>query len=481
MSPLTTNQGAPVPDNQHSVTAGTRGPVLLQDHQLIEKLASFVRERTPERVVHAKGAGAFGYFEATADMSAHTKAHLFGAAGRRTPVLARFSTVGGEKGSADADRDPRGFALKFYSEQGNYDLVGNNTPVFFIRDAFKFPDMVHTHKRNPQTNLKDANAFWDFFSHSPESTHMVTILFSDRGTPANFRHMHGFGSHTFKWVNAAGAAVWVKYHFKTEAGIKNLTAEEATRLAGSDPDHATRDLFEHLNRGQVAAWKAYVQIMPFADAQTYRYDPFDVTKVWRYQDYPLIPIGRLVLDRNPQNFYAEIEQAAFSPSNLVPGIEVSPDKLLQGRLFSYPDAHRYRLGTNFAQLPVNQPRVPVTNYQRDGFMRIGDNGGSAVNYEPNSYGGPTENPAVRELPIVLRGVADRTAYPTAGLADDFEQAGMLWRVLKADEQERLVANLAGHLGGAARAIQERQVQHFLKADPSYGARVAQALGIPLRT
>ena len=479
MSDLTTNQGAPVPNNQHSLTAGPRGPVLMQDHQLVEKLASFVRERIPERVVHAKGAGAFGYFEATADMSRHTKAHIFGQVGRLTPALARFSTVGGEKGSADTERDPRGFALKFYTAEGNYDIVGNNTPVFFIRDPFKFPDMVHTHKRNPQTNLKDGNAFWDFFSHSPESTHMVTILFSDRGTPASFRHMHGFGSHTFKWVNAAGEACWVKYHFKTEAGIKNLTGEEAGRIAGSDPDHATRDLFDHIKSGQVAAWKAFVQIMPFADAETYRFDPFDITKVWRYQDYPLIPLGRLVLDRNPQNFYADIEQAAFSPATLVPGVEISPDKLLQGRIFSYADAARYRLGANFAQLPVNQPKVPVANYQRDGAMRIDGNGGPSVNYEPNSYGGPTQVPAAREQPIPLSGVGDRTPYPTAGKADDFEQAGMLWRVLNPDEQDRLVANLAGHMSAATRAIQERQVQHFIKADPAYGTRVAQALGIPL--
>ena len=337
--------------------------------------------------------------------------------------------------------------------------------------------MIHTHKRNPQTNLKDHNAFWDFFSHSPESTHQVTILFSDRGVPATFRHMHGFGSHTFKWVNVKGEACWVKYHFKTETGIKNLTAEESTRLAGSDPDHATRDLFEHIKNGHVAAWKAYVQIMPFADAETYRIDPFDVTKVWLYKDYPLIPLGRLVLDRNPQNFYAEIEQAAFSPSNFVPGIEASPDKLLQGRLFSYPDAHRYRLGTNFQQLPVNQPKVPVHNYQRDGLMRVDDNGGAAVNYEPNSYGGPAQVPSAREKPITLTGPADRTAYPRTGMADDFEQAGMLWRVMKPDEQARLVANIAGHLGGATKEIQQRQLLHFLKADSNYGAKVAQALGL----
>ena len=474
---LTSNFGAPVPDDEHSLTAGERGPVLLQDYQLIEKLAHFDRERIPERVVHAKGAGAFGYFEASADLSRHTKAHLFGAAGRRTPVLVRFSTVGGEKGSADADRDPRGFAIKFYTEEGNYDLVGNNTPVFFIRDPFKFPDMVHTHKRNPQSNLKDPDAFWDFFSRSPESTHMVTVLFSDRGIPRSYREMHGFGSHTFKWVNAQGRACWVKYHFKTETGIANLTAEQAATVAAKDPDNATRDLFEHLKGGGVAAWKAYVQLMPLEDADTYRYDPFDVTKVWRYRDYPLIPIGRLVLDRNPDNFFAQIEQAAFSPANFVPGIEPSPDKLLQGRIFSYPDTQRHRLGPNFAQIPVNCPYAKVHNHQRDGSMRIDGNGGAGPNYSPNGRGGPVADARAAEAPIPLAGTAGRTEYPKAGRADDFEQAGLLYRVMKEDERARLVSNIAGHLSGASPDVQRRQLQHFVRADAEYGARVARALGL----
>jgi len=473
---LTNNFGAPVPDNEHSLSAGERGPLLLQDYLLVEKLAHFDRERIPERVVHAKGAGAFGYFEASADMSNYTRAHLFGHAGRRTPVLVRFSTVGGEKGSADADRDPRGFAIKFYTEHGNYDLVGNNTPVFFIRDPFKFPDMVHTHKRNPQSNLKDPDAFWDFFSRSPESTHMVTVLFSDRGIPRSYRQMHGFGSHTFKWVNADGKSCWVKYHFKTEAGIANLTGSEAAAIAAKDPDHATRDLFEHIRSGKVAAWKAYVQIMPFEDAETYRYDPFDVTRVWRYKDYPLIPIGRLVLDRNPDNFFAEIEQAAFSPANFVPGIEPSPDKLLQGRLFSYPDTQRHRLGANFAQIPVNCPHATkARNYQRDGLMRIDGNGGSSPNYSPNSRGGPISDPAAIEAKAPVQGNIGRTEYPKANRADDFEQAGLLYRVMKEDERARLIANIAGHLSNARIEIQERQLQHFLKADTEYGARVAEAL------
>lgn len=475
---LTNNFGAPVPDNQHSLTAGPRGPILMQDYFLIEKLAHFDRERIPERVVHAKGAGAFGYFETSADMSRYTRAHFLGAAGRRTPVLVRFSTVGGEKGSADADRDPRGFAIKLYTEEGNYDLVGNNTPVFFIRDPFKFPDMVHTHKRHPQSNLKDHNAFWDFFSHTPESTHMVTVLFSDRGTPRTYRNMHGFGSHTFKWVNAEGQAVWVKYHFKTEAGIANLTAEEAAQMAGSDPDHATRDLHEHIRNGGEAAWQAYVQIMPYEDAATYAYDPFDVTKVWLYKDYPLIPIGRLVLNRNPDNFFAQIEQAAFSPANFVPGIEASPDKLLQGRLFSYPDTQRHRLGPNYALIPVNCPHARgLSNYQRDGLMRVDDNGGAAPNYEPNRYGGPQQEPSAREADIELNGVAARTDYPRRD--NDFEQAGMLYRVLTEDARTRLVSNLAGHMRGIDQAVQERQVQHFVKADPEYGRRVAAALGLEI--
>ncbi len=475
---LTNNFGAPLSDNEHSLTAGERGPVLIQDYSLIEKLAHFDRERIPERVVHAKGAGALGWFEASADLSEHTRAHLFGAVGRRTPALVRFSTVGGEKGSADADRDSRGFAIKFYTEEGNYDLVGNNTPVFFIRDPFKFPDMVHTHKRNPQSNLKDPDAFWDFFSRSPESTHMVTILFSDRGIPRSYREMHGFGSHTFKWVNARGRACWVKYHFKTETGIANLAADQAAAIAGSDPDHATRDLFAHIHGGGVAAWRAYVQIMPIADADTYRYDPFDITKVWRFQDYPLIPIGRLVHDRNPSNFYAEIEQAAFSPANFVPGIEPSPDKLLQGRLFSYPDTQRHRLGPNYGLIPVNAARgTGLHNYQRDGAMRVDANGGSAANYSPSGRGGPIADPRVAELAAPVAGTIGRTDYPRAGRADDFGQAGLLYRVLEEDERARLVANLAGHLRNAGVEIQRRQVEHFTRADTEYGARVAKALGL----
>lgn len=479
---LTTQAGAPVPDNQHSLTAGDRGPTLLQDFFLLEKLAHFDRERIPERVVHAKGAGAFGYFEASHDMSAYTRAHLFGQAGRRTPILARFSTVGGERGAADAERDPRGFALKFYTEEGNYDLVGNNTPVFFLRDAFKFPDLVHTHKRNPQSGLKDPNAFWDFHSSAPESLHQITVLFSDRGIPKSFRHMHGFGCHTFRWVNQHGQSTFVKYHFKAEAGIENLTGAEAAEIVGQDPDHAQRDLFTHIAEKKTVAWKAYVQIMPEADTDTYRYDPFDVTKVWRHKDYPLVPIGRLVLDRNPENFFQDIEQAAFSPSNLVPGIEPSPDKLLQGRLFSYPDTQRHRLGPNFNLIPVNCPYAAkrehkVDNYQRDGLMRVDGNGGSSVNYSPNSYQGPVEEPRAMEAPIALGTPSVRREYGQQNRADDFEQAGMLFRLLQADEQQRLIDNISGHLKKAEVSIQKRQVCLFARADAAYGSRVAEALGL----
>lgn len=473
---LTTNSGAPLPENEHTLTAGEAGPALLQDYFLIEKLAHFDRERIPERVVHAKGAGAFGTFECTHDMSAHTRAHLFGEAGRSCRVLARFSTVGGERGAADADRDPRGFAIKFYTEDGNYDIVGNNTPVFFLRDPFKFPDLVHTHKRNPETNLKDPEAFWDFFAGSPESTHQVTVLFSDRGIPANFRQMHGFGCHTFKWVNAEGKACWVKYHFRSENGIENLYGDALQNTLATDPDHATRDLHKSITDKNYPSWQLCVQIMPEHDAVTYHVDPFDVTKVWRYKDYPLIPVGRLVLSENPENFFAQIEQAAFSPSNFVPGIEPSPDKLLQGRIFSYPDTQRHRLGTNYALLPVNCPYGRgVQNYQRDGAMRFDGNGGKAVNYSPNTKGGPKVDRAAMEAPVGTDGPGRRTEYNQENRADDYEQAGLLFRVLKPDEQERLVQNIAGHLGQASRNVQARQLVHFRKADQEYGDRIAKAM------
>lgn len=471
---LTTSSGAPVADNQHSQTAGARGPVLLQDVHLVEKLAHFNRERIPERVVHAKGAGAHGYFEVTHDVTRYTRARFLSGVGKRTPLFVRFSTVGGEKGSADTERDPRGFAIKFYTEEGNYDLVGNNTPVFFIRDPLKFPDFIHTQKRDPQTNLKNPTAMWDFWSLSPESLHQITILFSNRGTPKTYRHMHGYSSHTFQWYNAAGEAVWVKYHFKTEQGIENLRREEAARIAGQDPDDATRDLFAAIESGHVPAWTLYVQIMPLADADTYRFDPFDVTKVWSQKDYPLVPVGRMVLDRNPRNYFADVEQAAFSPGNLVPGIGVSPDKMLQGRLFAYADAHRYRLGANHALLPVNRPQTPAANYQRDGSMRTDENGGSSVYYEPNSFDGPREDAGAAQPPLPVSGFAGSASYDRD---DHYTQAGELYRLLPESERADLIGNIVTAMRGVDRQIQLRQIGHFEKADPEYGARIAAGLGI----
>ncbi|MDQ2103424.1 catalase [Azospirillum isscasi] len=476
MSTLTTASGIPVADNQNSLTAGPRGPVLMQDFHLIEKLAHFNRERIPERVVHAKGAGAYGVFRVTRDVTPYTAAKFLSDVGKETEVFLRFSTVGGEKGSADAERDPRGFALKFYTEDGNYDMVGNNTPVFFLRDPLKFPDFIHTQKRNPATNLKDPTAVWDFFSLSPETMHQLTILFSDRGTPRSYRHMDGFSSHTFSWINAAGERFWIKYHFKTRQGIENLTAEQAVRMAGVDPDHATRDLFASIRDGDFPAWTVSVQIMPELEADSYRINPFDLTKVWPHADYPLVEIGELVLNRNPENFFAEVEQAAFSPANVVPGISFSPDKMLQGRLFSYADAHRYRLGANHQALPVNCPHAAkVRNHQRDGAMRFDGNGGGSPNYEPNSFGGPVQNPAVAEPPLRISGDAAR--YDHRAGNDDYAQAGALFRLIGAEAQERLMDNIAGSLGQAPDFIQQRQLTHFFAADPAYGAGIAKRLGV----
>ncbi|MED4001843.1 catalase KatA [Priestia aryabhattai] len=472
---LTTSWGSPVGDNQNSMTAGSRGPTLIQDVHLLEKLAHFNRERVPERVVHAKGAGAHGYFEVTNNVSAYTKAAFLSEVGKRTPLFVRFSTVAGENGSADTVRDPRGFAVKFYTEEGNYDLVGNNTPVFFIRDAIKFPDFIHTQKRDPRTHLKNPTAVWDFWSLSPESLHQVSILMSDRGIPATLRHMHGFGSHTFKWVNAEGDGVWVKYHFKTEQSVKNLSPDIAAKLAGENPDYHTEDLFNAIEKGDFPSWKLYVQIMPLEDADTYRFDPFDVTKVWSQKDYPLIEVGRMVLDRNPENYFAEVEQATFSPGTLVPGIDVSPDKMLQGRLFAYSDAHRYRVGTNHQALPINRPRNEVNNYQRDGQMRFDDNGGRSVYYEPNSFGGPTESHENKQAAYPVSGVADSVAYDHN---DHYTQAGDLYRLLSEDERTRLVANIVEAMKPVEKEeIKLRQIQHFYKADPEYGTRVADGLGL----
>ncbi|VCU69775.1 Catalase [Pigmentiphaga humi] len=473
---LTTASGAPVADNQNSRTVGRRGPVLLEDFHLIEKLQHFNRERVPERVVHAKGSGAYGVLEVTHDITRYTSADLFSQVGRKTELFIRFSTVGGEKGSADTERDPRGFAIKFYTNEGNWDLVGNNTPVFFVRDGIKFPDFIHTQKRDPATNLKSPTAMWDFWSLSPESLHQVTTLFSDRGTPDGYRHMHGFGSHTFSMINAEGERVWVKYHALTLQGIKNLHPREATRLAGEDPDYAQRDLYRAIERGDFPRWRFCIQVMTEAQARQVRFDPFDLTKVWPHADFPLIDVGTITLNRNPENYFAEVEQAAFSPAAVVRGLGFSPDKMLQARLFAYHDAHLYRVGTNHQLLPVNRPHAPVRTYQRDGAMRLDGNFGGAPNYEPNSYDdAPRQDPAYREAPLAVEGDADRYDHRQGN--DDYTQAGDLFRLMTAEQQALLIDNIVGAMRSVPRAIQERQIAHFAKADPRYGAAVAEGLGI----
>lgn len=472
---MTTHAGIPVADNQNSRTAGPRGPVLIEDFQLIEKMAQFNRERVPERVVHAKGAGAHGTFRVTGDITAYTKAALFSQVGKQTAVFARFSTVAGELGSADTARDPRGFAVKFYTEEGNWDMVGNNTPVFFIRDPLKFSDFIHSQKRDPATGLRSAAMQWDFWSLSPEALHQVTILFSDRGIPDGYRHMNGYSSHTFSLINRGGERFWVKWHFKTMQGIRNLAPAVAARLAGEDADYATRDLYAAIADGHGPRWRVCVQIMTEREADTYPIHPFDLTKVWPHKDHPLIEVGIMELDRAPANVFAEVEQAAFEPSNVVPGMGYSPDKVLQGRLFSYPDAHRYRIGTNYAQLPINRPHGAVNTYHRDGSMRFDDNGKGAPNYEPNSLGGPVDRSEYAEPPLALNGDADR--YDHRAGADDYSQAGDLYRLLDPAERERLVANIVAAMGDVPRQIQLRQVRQFLRADPAYGEGVARGLGL----
>ncbi len=469
---LTTGHGCPLGDKLNSLTAGPRGPILLQDTALIDEIAHFDRERIPERVVHAKGAGAFGYFEVTHDITKYTKAVVFEKVGKRTPIALRFSTVGGESGSADTVRDPRGFAVKFYTENGNWDIVGNNTPIFFIRDPILFPSFIHTQKRNPQTHLKDANAFWDFITLRPETSHQVSFLFSDRGIPDGYRHMNGYGSHTFKLVNAQNQPVYCKFHFKTDQGIKNLPVEQADRLAGQNPDYAIQDLYNSIANGNHPSWTCYIQVMSLGEAEKCSFNPFDVTKVWSHSQYPLIQVGKLVLNRNPSNYFAEVEQIAFAPSHLIPGVEASPDKMLQGRLFSYADTHRHRLGANYLQLPVNCP-FRVRNYQRDGPQTFTDNQTGAPNYFPNSFEGPNHCPAHLETNIVLSGDAKRY---DSGNEDNFSQAGLFWRkVLNEQERTRLIENISGHLINAAEFIQQRGVENFTKCDPDYGRRLSEAL------
>jgi catalase len=472
---MTTAAGNPVGDNQNSLTAGPRGPVLMADYQLMEKMAHFNRERVPERVVHAKGTGAYGKFTVTGDISKYTCAKIFAKVGNSCETFARFSTVAGELGSPDTARDPRAFAVKFYTEEGNWDMVGNNTPVFFIRDPLKFSDFIHSQKRDPQTGMRDNAMQWDYWSLSPESMHQITTLFSDRGIPATLRNMHGFSSHTFSLWNQKGERYWVKWHFKTMQGIKTLTQAEANKIAGEDLDYHRRDLFAAIERGDFPKWRVMVQIMPERDAETYPINPFDLTKVWPHKDYPLVEVGVLELNRNPQNHFAEVEQAAFEPGNMPPGMGASPDKVLQARLLSYPDAHRYRIGVNYAALDVNKPRCPVHHYHRDGQTRFDGNFGSAVNYQPNSFDGPVEDAKYKEPPLKISGDADRYDHRVGN--DDYTQAGNLFRLMSADQKRQLIDNLVGAMRSVPKFVQVRQLKHFYKADPDYGKSVAAGLSV----
>ncbi|AZS73904.1 catalase [Streptomyces lydicus] len=470
----TNNAGVPVESDEHSLTVSPDGPILLQDHYLIEKMAQFNRERVPERVVHAKGAGAYGFFQVTNDVSQFTKADLF-QPGRTTEMLARFSTVAGEQGSPDTWRDPRGFALKFYTQDGNYDLVGNNTPVFFVRDTIKFQDFIRSQKRRPDNGMRDNDMQWDFWTLSPESAHQVTWLMGDRGIPKSYRHMNGYGSHTYMWVNAGGERFWIKYHFKTDQGIDFLTQGDADRIAGEDGDYHRRDLFEAIDGGNAPSWTLYVQVMPFADAPDYRFNPFDLTKVWPHGDYPLIEVGRMTLNKNPEDYFVHIEQAAFEPSNMVPGVGPSPDKMLLGRLFSYADTHRYRIGPNYAQLPPNRPHVPVHSYAKDGPMRY-EPSRAARPYAPNSYGGPAADTLRYGEPAGWEtgGGMVREAYTLRRDDDDFGQPGtMVRQVLDDAARDRLVGNVSGHLlNGVSRPVLDRALQYWRNIDKNVGDRIA---------
>jgi catalase len=473
MAKLTTAAGAPVVDNQNTQTAGPRGPVLLQDVWHLEKLAHFDREVIPERRMHAKGSGAYGSFTVTHDISRYTKAKIFSKVGKQTDLFIRFSTVAGERGAADAERDIRGFAMKFYTEEGNWDLVGNNTPVFFLRDPLKFPDLNHAVKRDPKTNMRSAQNNWDFWTLLPEALHQVTIVMSDRGLPASYRHMHGFGSHTFSLINADNQRFWVKFHFETQQGIKNLSDAEAIELVGRDRESAQRDLFDSIENKDFPRWKMRIQVMPENEAGAYHLNPFDLTKVWPHKDYPLIDVGVLELNRNPENYFAEVEQVAFTPANVVPGISFSPDKMLQSRLFSYGDAQRYRLGVNHHQIPVNAPRCPVHSYHRDGAMRVDGNHGATIGYEPNSKGEWQQQADFSEPPLSIEGAA---AHWDHRVDDDYySQPGNLFRLLTPEKQQLLFDNTARSVGGASREVQQRHIDNCTRADPAYGAGVAAAL------
>ncbi len=476
---MTTTAGAPVSDNQNSITAGPRGPLLMQDWQLIEKLAHQNRERIPERPVHANGWGAYGTFTVTHDISKYTRAKIFEKVGKKTEMIARFSTVAGEVGAADAERDVRGFALKFYTEEGNWDMVGNNTPVFFVRDPVKFPDFIHTQKRHPKTNLRSPTAMWDFWSLSPESLHQITILFSDRGLPTDVRHINGYGSHTYSFWNDAGERHWVKFHFKTQQGHKHWTNEEAAAVVGRTRESTQEDLFGAIENGDFPKWTLYVQLMPEAEAEKTAYNPFDLTKVWPHGDYPLHEVGTMELNRNPENYFAEIEQLAFAPSNMVPGIGHSPDKMLQARIFAYADAHRYRLGTHYEALPVNAPKCPVAHYHKDGKMNFMGQatGNPDAYYEPNSMNGPVEVPDVREPPMRINGDADRYNHREGN--DDYSQPRALWNLFDEGQKARLYSNYAAAMQGVPQNIIDRQLGHFDKIDPAYGDGVRAALGLKL--
>ena len=475
--PLTTTAGNPIADNQNSLTAGRRGPLLMQDYQLIEKLAHQNRERIPERMVHAKGWGAYGTFTVTHDITAYTKADIFSAVGKKTELIARFSTVAGESGAADAERDVRGFSVKFYTQQGNWDLVGNNTPVFFVRDPYKFPDFIHTQKRHPKTNMRSSTAMWDFWSLSPESLHQVTILFSDRGLPQSVRFMNGYGSHTFSLINADNQRVWVKFHFKTLQGHKHWTNAEAAEVIGRTRESTQEDLFQAIASQEYPQWRLCIQVMTDAQAQTFKHNPFDLTKVWPHAAFPLINVGIMELNRNSDNYFAEIEQLAFSPSNTVPGIGFSPDKMLQARLFAYADAHRYRIGTHYEALPVNAPRCPVHHYHKDGAMRFYDNNTrySDAYYEPNSFSGPVETSRYAEPPLPIEGEADR--YDRYHNNDEFSQVAELFKLFDSEQKERLFTNIAQSMVGVPAFILERQIQLFSQVDKAYGEGVKRALGL----
>ncbi|MEG1496588.1 MAG: catalase [Clostridiales bacterium] len=473
---LTNEVGAPVSDNQHSLTAGDRGPMMMQDLWFMEKLAHFDREVIPERRMHAKGSGAFGVFTATHDVSQYTKAKVF-EQGKKTDMFVRFSTVAGERGAADAERDIRGFAMKFYTEDGNWDLVGNNTPVFFLRDAMKFPDLNHAVKRDPKTNMRSPQNNWDFWTLLPEAFHQICIVMSDRGIPSSYRHMHGFGSHTFSLYNEKNQRVWVKFHLKTQQGIENLTNQEAAELVAKDRESHQRDLFEAIEKGNFPAWKMYFQIMTEEQANNHKENPFDVTKVWSQKEYPLIEVGEFVLNRNPENYFADVEQAAFSPSHVVPGIGLSPDKLLQGRLFAYGDAQRYRLGINHDQIPVNSPKVPVHSYHRDGMMRVDGNYGEIKGYEPNTMDEWHEDTSVREPGLAMNGEIYHYDPKDDKTDNCFYQGGDLWRLLPENEKQVLVENTAADIAPVTENVKYRHAVHCLLADAEYGKRIVEALGL----